>query len=243
MLDEREDSTFGALLRSFRVQRGLNQLGLARKLGMQTRDTISAWERHLYLPDKRDKVMQIANALSLNDQQRNQLLFATGYALESQKGPEVQAPATRVEYMVVEHMEIPSTIPVSPEAKRCDCYQHIALPINYVVRRDLLETVIALLSSRVASVALTSAVKGKPAALHGMGGIGKSVIARALCDEQAVQQAFPDGILWATLGQTPNLPELLRSWIEVLGGRISENAPTVESLKRLLAGLLKLWGQ
>ena len=34
-----------------------------------------------------------------------------------------------------------------------------------------------------------------------MGGIGKTVMARALCDDPKVQLAFPDGILWATLGK------------------------------------------
>ena len=43
-------------------------------------------------------------------------------------------------------------------------------------------------------------MRTKADALHGMGGIGKSVVARALCDDPAVQAAFPDGILWATLG-------------------------------------------
>jgi hypothetical protein len=32
--------------------------------------------------------------------------------------------------------------------------------------------------------------------LHGMGGIGKTVLAQALCHDEVVQQAFPDGIIW-----------------------------------------------
>ena len=76
-------------------------------------------------------------------------------------------------------------------------------------------------------------------ALHGMGGIGKSVLARALCDDPEVQAAFPDGILWATLGQTPDLLARLREWIDVLGGIVSETAPTVERITAILADLLK----
>ena len=34
-----------------------------------------------------------------------------------------------------------------------------------------------------------------------MGGIGKSVLARALCDDPVVRQAFPDAILWFTIGR------------------------------------------
>src|SRR5208337_3963342 len=33
-------------------------------------------------------------------------------------------------------------------------------------------------------------------ALAGMGGIGKTVLAKALTDDKVVQRAFPDGIVW-----------------------------------------------
>jgi NB-ARC domain/TIR domain/APAF-1 helical domain len=122
---------------------------------------------------------------------------------------------------------------------RYDCYQQITLPTNYLERAGVLAEIRAVLLANAPIVALTSAIKGKPTALHGMGGIGKSVIARALCDDLAVREAFPDGILWATLGQTPNLPSQLRLWIEALGGKMRTNVSTVESLKRTLAELLK----
>ena len=38
-------------------------------------------------------------------------------------------------------------------------------------------------------------------ALHGMGGIGKTVLAKALTDDEVVQRAFPDGIVWITVGK------------------------------------------
>src|SRR5438270_13056569 len=34
-----------------------------------------------------------------------------------------------------------------------------------------------------------------------MGGIGKTVLATALCRDTAVQRAFPDGIGWITIGR------------------------------------------
>ena len=43
------------------------------------------------------------------------------------------------------------------------------------------------------------------AGLHGMGGIGKSVLAAALAHDHAVRAAFPDGIFWLTISQTPDL--------------------------------------
>ena len=38
-------------------------------------------------------------------------------------------------------------------------------------------------------------------ALAGMGGIGKTVLAKALTDDEVVQRAFPDGIVWLTAGK------------------------------------------
>lgn len=122
---------------------------------------------------------------------------------------------------------------------RHDCYAHISFPPNYVVRMDVLSSVREALLADEPAVALTSAVQySKPQALHGMGGIGKSVIARALCDDMSVQTAFPDGILWATLGQTPSLVAAMRLWVNALGGIVNENAPTVDTLKVTLAELL-----
>jgi WD40 repeat protein len=47
-------------------------------------------------------------------------------------------------------------------------------------------------------------------ALRGMGGIGKSILAIALCRDEAVQQAFPDGIVWTTVGREPAYPLITR---------------------------------
>lgn len=41
-------------------------------------------------------------------------------------------------------------------------------------------------------------------AVEGMGGIGKTVLARALFDDEVVQQAFPDGLIWITIGREPS---------------------------------------
>ncbi len=122
---------------------------------------------------------------------------------------------------------------------RCDFYRHVDLPATYVPRPELLAEIKRTLlapsaegaaaQTGVPAMALTSAIKMD--ALQGMGGIGKSVIARALCDDPEVQEAFPGGILWAALGQAPNLVERLREWVERLGGTVRSTAPTAELLK------------
>jgi TIR domain-containing protein/NB-ARC domain-containing protein len=70
-------------------------------------------------------------------------------------------------------------------------------PINFIPRPEEMEqlhhTIIGDGTSR--QIALT--------ALEGMGGIGKSVLAAALCQDEVIQAAFPDGVIWVTLGREP----------------------------------------
>jgi hypothetical protein len=41
--------------------------------------------------------------------------------------------------------------------------------------------------------------------MQGMGGIGKTMLARALCYDWVVQQAFLDGIFWFAIGKESQL--------------------------------------
>src|SRR6266568_3978328 len=72
------------------------------------------------------------------------------------------------------------------------------LPVDYVPRpREFNALVDKLLDQqREEPVAIT-------AALRGAGGYGKTTMAKALCHDERIQQAFDDGILWVTLGENP----------------------------------------
>src|SRR6266700_967369 len=72
------------------------------------------------------------------------------------------------------------------------------LPDNFIDRPDEFEALIHLLldTQREEPVAIT-------AALRGAGGYGKTTMARAICHDERVQEAFDDGILWVTLGENP----------------------------------------
>ena len=124
-----------------------------------------------------------------------------------------------------------------PVAKRCDYYDYIALPPNLVPRPELLAEVRQTLLDNPDGVALTSALQMR--ALHGMGGIGKSVMARLLCEDAEIQAEYPDGILWTTLGMTPDIRQKLKEWMDALGVRPEVLNPSPEQYKNELAKALK----
>lgn len=54
-------------------------------------------------------------------------------------------------------------------------------------------------------------------AIHGAGGIGKTILATLIVNDHNVKEHFHDGIFWVTLGQTPDILSLLNLWIHALG--------------------------
>ncbi|WP_447600475.1 NB-ARC domain-containing protein [Nitrospira sp. Nam80] len=74
--------------------------------------------------------------------------------------------------------------------------------------------------------------------LHGQGGIGKSVLAIALVNDDEVRRAFPDGIYWITVGQTPDILGLQDSLITDLSGK-GTDLTGLEPCKKLLKELFE----
>jgi hypothetical protein len=54
-------------------------------------------------------------------------------------------------------------------------------------------------------------------AVQGLGGIGKTTLVADLARHPKMRERYPDGVLWATLGQTPELLSILHAWIRALG--------------------------
>lgn len=72
-------------------------------------------------------------------------------------------------------------------------------------------------------------------AVNGQGGIGKTALARAICEDPNIQRAFPDGILWATIGQTKqDLTQTLRRMARALGLDTKEGYETEDDARQSL---------
>ena len=111
-------------------------------------------------------------------------------------------------------------------------FPRVRLPENYVERPDALNALKAKLLAVDERTLVVSAIAG-------LGGLGKSVLAAALVQDLEVQARFTDGILWVTLGQSPDLQTLLGDWIRELDkSREAFSANTLESASRYLHNLL-----
>jgi hypothetical protein len=92
-----------------------------------------------------------------------------------------------------------------------------SLPAHFLSRTERL-TVLrdALRADLDSPVVITGAAVR--VGMHGMGGIGKSVLASALARDCKVREAFPDGIVWVELGPLPAIADLQRRIHKDLGG-------------------------
>ena len=89
------------------------------------------------------------------------------------------------------------------------------LPKDYVPRREPLAALRSLLLEAAAPDAAPVT-----AALAGAGGFGKTTLATALCHDDDIVLALDDGILWTTLGASPNVQgELTRLYAALTGER------------------------
>lgn len=85
---------------------------------------------------------------------------------------------------------------------------------------------------------LQNGEKAALTAVRGWPGVGKTTLAAALAYDADMMAAYPDGVLWVSLGQTPDISVKLASWGRALGtdGAL---AKTVEEASAQLAALLR----
>ena len=103
------------------------------------------------------------------------------------------------------------------------------LPDHHQPRPDLMAPFKQSLLGGATSVAVSG--------LHGMGGVGKTVLASALARDSEIQHAFPDGILWVSLGEAPDMAEKLSRLAASagIGGSIANQRDAAGKLTARLA--------
>ncbi len=110
------------------------------------------------------------------------------------------------------------------------------LPKDFVKRPDEFEPIVQLLLDEMRDqrnpIAITTA-------LRGAGGFGKTTLAKAVCHDPRIQEAFDDGIVWVTLGEkVDNLPGKVAELTGMLSGEASDFGslePAKSRLRELLA--------
>ena len=106
-------------------------------------------------------------------------------------------------------------------------------PTNYIPRVEILQNISsAVLNSEITPIGTTVTIRG-------IGGIGKSSIAKALCHEPLIIEHFTDGFLWISL--TPPLPSLTTMLNEIYQRLTDKSAPMNTSiLKNKLKSLVSV---
>ena len=76
-----------------------------------------------------------------------------------------------------------------------------------------------------------------PTRLDGKAGVGKTTLATALAWDAEVLAHFSGGVLWASLGPSPNAEELLNRWAKALGIDVTQEPGTEQRAARIQAKL------
>lgn len=113
-------------------------------------------------------------------------------------------------------------------AKLAHLYRCMAQPPEGWIHRREYDEVLEALCSKDGAQAGRSV--GITTALRGAGGFGKTALAQKLCFDERVRETYPDGILWATMGEDltesgrlSRIRDLIRWWTQ-------EEAPAFESV-------------
>ncbi|MBE9207566.1 hypothetical protein IQ244_13750 [Nostoc sp. LEGE 06077] len=112
-------------------------------------------------------------------------------------------------------------------------FQAPSLPANFVDRPQVtLDIKARLLANTFSDGTLLIS------AIHGLGGIGKTTLVTALAHDENIQKRFSGGVLWATLGQQPDILAWLSSWVQALGDYEFRAVNNVEATSAHLRSLL-----
>lgn len=88
-------------------------------------------------------------------------------------------------------------------------------------------------------VGVESAKKSALTVVRGWPGVGKTTTVITLIHQPGIAEAFPDGVLWAALGENPNVFSELAAWGRALGVDDIGRLPTLEEAMNRLAAILR----
>jgi WD40 repeat protein len=109
------------------------------------------------------------------------------------------------------------------------------LPPHFLPREEQLKPLKhKVLAHTNQAVAITE--KNHHLGLLGMGGIGKTVLATALALDEEVRRAFPDGVIWITFGQTPQI----LTWQSYIAQELGDNQAAFTEISLAKARLREL---
>ncbi len=75
--------------------------------------------------------------------------------------------------------------------------------------------------------------------IHGWPGVGKSTTVAMLTHDEEIGQHFPDGVLWTSLGETPNLLSELSGWADALGIGDASQTRKIEDISAQLTSAIR----
>lgn len=106
------------------------------------------------------------------------------------------------------------------------------LPALVVGRDEALKEIKERLGIGSATMRAMTVVQGWP-------GVGKSSTVAMLAHDQDVARQFPDGVLWASLGEEPNILGPLSAWADALNIGPARRARGIEEISAQLTAILR----
>lgn len=109
------------------------------------------------------------------------------------------------------------------------------VPALFIGRDDDLKLIKERLVSPINgeySLQVLTAIKGLP-------GVGKTTVAAAIAHNAEITTKFPDGVLWISLGQKPDIFSKLTIWGHALGDYDVSKLKSLEELHYYLQGILR----
>lgn len=139
---------------------------------------------------------------------------------------------TRQLYEAIQNDQLLADVLVEPVERTASTSVLPPLPSLVVGREKDLDELKRRLGVGVAEQRTITVVQGWP-------GVGKSTTLAKLAHDPAVARQFPDGILWASLGESPNLLGEISAWADALIPGESGRARTLDEASSQLTAVLR----